>query len=121
MKNVEYQGASNNWVISGNFTKSGKPIMSNDPHLMNALPSCWHLSSMLWNDSEGKEHYIIGSSYPGAGAFLAARNENLTWSNTNLPEDTMDFFEERIEGDSYLYNGTWLPVTKRIEVIKVQG
>jgi len=37
---------SNNWVISGNHTESGKPLMGSDPHLDNGIPTAWHLAEM---------------------------------------------------------------------------
>ena len=43
------EGGSNNWAIHGKHTKSGKPILTCDPHLGNSVPSTWHLSTLTWD------------------------------------------------------------------------
>lgn len=43
-----FGGASNAWVIHGNHTKTGKPILSNDPHLENRMPSYWYITEMIY-------------------------------------------------------------------------
>ena len=114
-------GASNNWAISGNHTKSGKPILSNDPHLGNGIPSIWHICSFSWRDEEGRARYISGAAMPGVGMFVSAKNEKLAWALTILTGDQTDLYYEKIEGDKYLYDGEWKDLIKRKEIIEVKG
>lgn len=51
---------SDSWVIHGNFTSTGKPMLANDPHLATSLPSFWQLNELKW-----QEKFISGSSIPG--------------------------------------------------------
>ena len=46
------QAISNNWAVSGDHTKSGKPMLANDPHMMNMIPALWHLSEMKYQSPQ---------------------------------------------------------------------
>ena len=106
--------ASNNWVIGGSLTKSGKPILSNDPHLeINRLPSVWGeiiLSTPNW--------YAIGGSMPGVPGILTGRTKDLSWGVTYAFVDAYDsWMEDCLEG-KYLKEGKYIPFIQRKEVIK---
>jgi penicillin amidase len=110
---------SNNWAVSGTKTKSGKPILCNDPHLKLSLPSIWyemHLVSPHMN--------VYGATLPGSPAVIIGFNDSISWGVTNGGRDVRDWFRLKFKDDSYNeyeYNGQWLKTEKRVEHIKVRG
>jgi penicillin amidase len=109
------EGASNCWAVSGKHTKSGKPMLMNDPHLDPAMPSPFYLAELNINDE-----YIVGALLPGVPAFISARTKNIAYGVTSLNADLIDYFEEKIEGDKYLFKGKWEPLQIRDEVITIR-
>ncbi len=63
---------SNNWVIHGNYTATGKPMLANDPHLGTSLPSFWTLTELIWDDK-----FLIGASAPGIPLIGIGRSKNV--------------------------------------------
>lgn len=90
--------ASNNWVISGSRTKSGKPILANDPHLGLTAPSLFYLAHLSFTNGDGPQN-IIGGSLPGTPLMLVGRNDNLAWGLTTTGMDSQDIFVERLDPD----------------------
>ncbi len=108
--------ASNNWVISGNKTASGKPIVANDPHLeVNRLPNVWCEIAL---QSQGR--YIFGGSMPGFPGVLSGRGTDVAWGVTAGFVDACDsWIEQCKDGKYYREDGDqWLNFTERKEVIK---
>src|SRR5207237_8497419 len=68
---------SNNWVVDGTMTASGKPMLANDPHLGSRIPSTWYLAHVTAADFE-----IIGASLPGAPAVALGRNRRIAWGRS---------------------------------------
>ena len=110
--------ASNNWVISGRKTASGKPILANDPHLeVNRVPSVWCEIAMK---SQGR--FAIGGSIPGLPGVLAGRTTDLAWGATYAFLDAEDSWVERCkEGKYNREDEGWLPFRVRKEVIRRKG
>jgi len=79
--------ASNNWVIHGKHTKSGQPLVANDPHLNMGLPSPWTLNELYWGDN-----YLIGSSVAGIPGVGIGRNKNFAWAMTATLVDSSDLW-----------------------------
>lgn len=108
--------ASNNWVISGNRTKSGKPIMANDPHLQLMAPSIWilnHLSSPSFS--------AIGASFVGVPGIIIGHNNDISWSVTNVGADVQDLFiMDELNHTHYKHNNKIYEYTIRREIIKVK-
>tara|TARA_B100000315_G_scaffold260807_1_gene325633 strand:+ start:22788 stop:25217 length:2430 start_codon:yes stop_codon:yes gene_type:complete len=110
---------SNNWVISGSRTKSGKPILANDPHLGFNQPAVWyeiHLNGGRFNSS--------GVCFPGTPLVVLGQNETCAWGVTNFMTDDVDFYVETISPDdpnSYLYDGQWQKMDTRKETIQIKG
>ena len=77
---------SNNWVISGQHTQSGAPILANDPHLMLSIPSVW-IQVLL----KTPEFTVAGFALPGAPGIVLGRNEYLAWGFTNGMVDDSDY------------------------------
>ncbi len=97
---VEGAIGSNNWVVSGARSETGKPLLANDPHLGLQAPSIWyfaHVSTPRGN--------VVGGTLPGVPFIVLGRNDNVAWSLTTTYGDTQDLFVERIapgDPDSYL-------------------
>jgi len=103
--------ASNNWVVSGNKTKSGLPLLANDPHLeVNRIPGIWYEV-----DINNKLH---GATMPGIPAIIIGRNEHLSWGVTYAFMDAADFWIEEVKDQQYKYENDWHNFTLRKEVIK---
>lgn len=94
--------ASNNWAIHGNHTKTGKPLMTGDPHLTNQLPSHWYLLKMEYNGL-----IIAGSSMPGNPGFMMGATKDMTWTSTASRTDITDLYKEKLnaEGTQYFVDG----------------
>jgi penicillin amidase len=109
---------SNNWVVAGRRTVTGKPLLANDPHLFVQLPSIWyeiHLSA------PGID--VRGVALPFSPGVIIGHNDRIAWGITNLGGDTQDLFLERLseDGTAALHNGAWEPVALHREEIAVRG
>ena len=107
--------ASNNWVVAGNKTASGKPILANDPHLEgNRLPNVWCEVVLQIGD-----RYAMGGSMPGAPGVLIGRTNDVAWGATYTFMDSVDSWIERCQdGKYYREPDGWLPFRERRELIK---
>lgn len=110
---------SNNWVVSGEKTQSGLPLLANDPHLGLTTPSIWYLTRL---HDRTKNTNIVGVSFPGAPGVVLGRNDHISWGFTNTAPDIMDLFIEKlVDEDSYLTPEGPKAFVVREEVIKVRG
>ncbi|MFK5856346.1 MAG: penicillin acylase family protein, partial [Bacteroidota bacterium] len=106
--------ASNNWVISGKKTSSGKPLLANDPHLeINRLPAVWYEIAVQIG---GK--YAYSATMPGMPILLISRNNNLAWGATYSFMDATDSWVEQCKEGKYLKDDHWHSFNERIEVIE---
>jgi penicillin G amidase len=109
---------SNNWVVDGTLTASGKPLLANDPHLGTRLPSTWYLAHVSAGDFE-----VIGGTFPGTPAVALGRNRFIAWGATNVAADVEDLFRERLDagGTHAEFRGAQEPITVIPETIVVKG
>ena len=109
---------SNNWVVDGTLTATGKPMLANDPHLSAKTPSTWYLAHIVGGDFE-----VIGATLPGAPAVAIGRNRFIAWGETNLAADVEDLFRERLDstGTHAEFRGVQEPMTMIPETIGVKG
>ncbi len=106
--------ASNNWVIGGARTKSGQPILANDPHLeVNRLPNVW--SEIVLSSGD---RYLMGGTMPGAPGVLTGRTPDLAWGVTYAFVDAVDSWVENCKDGKYLKEDEWLDFNVRTETIK---
>ena len=113
------ESGSNNWVVAGGRSATGKPILANDPHLRLVAPSVWYLAHV---SAPGIN--VIGATLPGIPAVILGRNDRLAWGSTNTYGDVQDVFVERlVEGDPsrYLSPDGATQFEVREEVIRVRG
>ncbi|HEV2985103.1 MAG TPA: penicillin acylase family protein, partial [Vicinamibacterales bacterium] len=109
---------SNNWVVDGTRTASGKPLLANDPHLAAHVPSTWYLAHMSAPDFD-----VIGATVPGAPAVALGRNRSIAWGATNVAADVEDLYRERLDGagTAVEFQGAMTPVTIVPETIVIRG
>lgn len=109
---------SNNWAVSGTRTKTGYPILANDPHLTMSLPSIWYEIEL---SSPG--YQVYGASLPGAPAVVIGFNKNVAWGVTNTGADVLDAYaiEFNKEKTQYVYNGEWKPLQIQMDTIFVRN
>lgn len=109
---------SNNWVVDGTLTASGKPLLANDPHLGTRLPSTWYLAHMSAGDFD-----VIGATLPGAPAVALGRNRFVAWGATNVAADVEDLYRERLDasGRFAAFRGAQEPLTIVPETIVVKN
>ena len=111
--------ASNGWVIGGTRTRSGKPILANDMHLMLRQPGVWFLMAL-----HSPNHDVVGMTLPGAPHVIAGHSKAVAWGFTNVMMDDVDLFTERVDpADSSRYltpTGSEAFVTRK-ESLRVKG
>lgn len=114
----EWNG-SNNWVVSGDRTESGLPILSNDPHLSIASPSVWYQNHLRAGGMN-----VSGVIFAGAPGVIVGHNDHIAWGVTNTGPDVQDLYIEKINPDNpyqYLYNDQWIDAEVVQEDIAVKG
>ena len=112
-------GASNQWVVSGARTTSGRPLLANDTHMSVAIPSIWYQVHL-----DGGRYHVAGVSLPGVPGVLVGHNQRCAWGLTTAWQDAQDLFVERINPTNpaeYEFEGRWRPVQTVQEVIAVKG
>ncbi len=107
---------SNNWVLSGSRTTTGKPMLANDPHLRLQNPALWYIA-----DLQGPSYRAIGATIPGVPGVFLGRNDRVAWGATNVRPDVMDLFVLDLEGQSYRTPLGLVPLRLRQETIRVRG
>ncbi len=113
---------SNSWVVSGDLTESGKPLLSNDPHLGASLPSVWHQVGLRCRTVTSACAFdVTGFGFSGVPGVIIGHNQSVAWGFTNLTTDVADLYLEKVEGDQYWRDGALVPLDSRTETIKVAG
>lgn len=115
-QNLSLDAASNNWVISGAHTQSETPILANDPHLPNTLPSNFFILKVYLPDNT-----LSGSTYPGMPFVIIGSNKNVAWGITTENGDIVDVCEEKIDDDFYIYENKKYKLVETEEVIDIKG
>jgi penicillin G amidase len=128
LKNPVCEGCfagSNDWVVSGAHTATGKPLLSNDMHLAHNIPGIWYQADLEAPTANGELH-VSGVSLPGVPFIIVGHNDHLAWGFTNLGAEVQDVYIEhtRGNGDTMEYQSSdnaWHPVIHQQEVIHVKG
>ncbi len=110
---------SNNWVVAGSHTTTGKPLLANDPHLKLSAPALWYFARL-----EAPGIKVAGATLPGLPSVVLGQNEHIAWGFTNTGPDVQDLYLERIKPDDtnqYQTPEGWARFTDVKEVIKVKG
>ena len=115
---AEGLAASNNWVVSGKHTTSGKPLLANDPHLAPTAPAIWH---MVHLSAPGVR--VAGVTAPGLPGVIIGHNDRIAWGFTNVGPDVADVYLEKFDPNNpqrYLTPSGWQDAKIRHEEIKVR-
>src|SRR5437660_2198970 len=119
-KNDIRQGlGSNNWVVSGAHSATGKPLLANDTHLELSIPSIWyevHLTAPGWD--------VKGVTFPGAPMIIIGHNDHIAWGFTNNGADVQDLYIETFNPaspDEYRVKGAWTKAQVIDETIRIKG
>lgn len=113
----EHNG-SNNWVVSGDKTASGKPLLADDPHLGLTTPSIWYEMNL-----ESPEQNVTGVIFGGIPGIILGHNEDVAWGVTNVGPDVQDLYIETPNPDNpaeFRFDGKWERAAVRDEPIKVK-
>jgi penicillin amidase len=108
---------SNAWVVSGDLTASGKPLLANDPHMMPSMPGLWYQIGLHCTC----RFEVAGFSLSGIPGVVIGHNGRIAWGLTNLVPDVIDLYLEKVDGDRYFDGTTWRPLQGRQERIEVAG
>jgi penicillin amidase len=111
---------SNDWVVDGTRTASGKPLLANDPHLGISEPAIWYEVALRSPQTD-----VIGFSFPGTPGVIIGHNRDIAWGVTNVGADNADLYMETLDPSGhpgqYEYLGAWLPLATRQESVRVRG
>lgn len=113
---------SNNWVVSGKLTETGKPLLANDPHLGIQMPSIWYeIGLHCMPVSEKCPYDDRGFALPATPGIIIGHNANIAWGLTNVGWDTQDLYMITVNPDNdlqYKWNSEWRDMTVRNEEIR---
>jgi penicillin amidase len=116
---------SNNWVIGGEMTASGLPLLANDTHLSIQMPSIWYENGLHCEENRRSCPFdLIGYSFAGTPGVIIGHNDHHAWGVTNQAADTQDLFIERVNPDDpgqYEADGAWVDFETRTETLGVAG
>jgi penicillin amidase len=110
---------SNNWAVSGKKTKSGFPMLANDPHLSMKLPATWYIAEL-----KAPGYHCMGATLPGAPGIISGFNEKFSWGVTNGYPDVTDWFRVVFKDNSRKYywaDGQWKPTRIVVEKYAIRG
>ncbi|HEX8088222.1 MAG TPA: penicillin acylase family protein, partial [Blastocatellia bacterium] len=112
------RAASNNWVVSGEHSVSGKAMLANDPHLEPSAPSIWYMSHLT-----APAFHVAGVTLPGVPCILLGHNDRIAWGATNLGSDVQDVYIVTFDKQNprlYKTSRSWREASVRREYIKAR-
>ncbi len=113
---------SNNWVVSGAHTVSGKPLLSNDMHMRHEMPNLWYEAYLRCCKSGDNNFNVTGVTLPGYPYVVVGHNERIAWGFTNLGPTVEDAYVETFNSaGEYLTPDGWKQPERRREVIHIKG
>jgi penicillin amidase len=111
---------SNNWVVHGSRTASGRPLLANDTHLDLFLPSAWYTVGL-----HGGGFELAGESFAGLPGVVLGHNARVAWGITDLVPDIQDLYVETLDDAKaprrYLFRGEWRPLEVETHTVRVRG
>jgi penicillin G amidase len=110
---------SNNWVVAGAKTTTGKPLLANDPHLGIQNPSVWYEVHL-----EAPNLRLAGVTFVGVPGIVLGHNDRIAWGATNAEVDVQDLYVEKLNPANphqYEYQGKWVDGQVWREEIRLRG
>jgi penicillin G amidase len=106
---------SNNWVVAGSRSDTGRAMLANDPHLAIQMPALWYQVGLHCQPlSTDCPYDVAGFSFAGAPGVIIGHNSRIAWGFTNAGPDVQDLFIERLNPnnpDQYEVDGQWVDMT----------
>ncbi len=113
---------SNSWVVDGDHTSTGEPMLANDPHLGIGMPGVWMQMGLHCREiSAACPIDVAGFTFSGVPGVIIGHNADIAWGFTNLGPDVTDLYVERVTGDTWRHDGRDRPLTVRTETVEVAG
>ncbi|MDP2004073.1 MAG: penicillin acylase family protein [Rubrivivax sp.] len=118
---------SNNWVLAGHRSTTGRPLLANDPHLRLSTPALWYLARLVVDGPAAGQASglpVAGATLPGVPGVVLGQNSRIAWGYTNTAPDVQDLYLEQVDPqDSTRYRTPegWAPFETAAEVIRVKG
>ena len=111
---------SNSWVVSGDRTRSGEPLLANDPHLAPSMPGIWYQVGLHCRTvDEACPYDVAGFSFSGLPGVVVGHNAKVAWGVTTMYADVADLYLEKVTGDTYEVDGQQVPLETRQETFDV--
>jgi penicillin amidase len=107
---------SNSWVVAGEHTASGAPIVANDPHLSLMAPPVWYEMNL-----SAPATSVRGVTFPGVPFVVIGENDTGAWGFTNTGADVIDFYRYDTRDDEYRYEDEWRAFETEQRTIEVDG
>ncbi len=116
---------SNNWVIAGSHTATGKPFLADDMHLSEQMPAIWYEAGLHCSPVTPSCPYnVAGFSFAGIPGIIVGHNDRIAWGFTNVGPDVLDLYIEKINPanpNQYEVNGQWVDMQLVQETVNVAG
>jgi penicillin amidase len=113
---------SNSWVISGEHTKTGAPLLANDPHLSPAMPSVWYQVGLRCKKVTKQCPFdVTGFSFSGMPGVVIGHNQSIAWGLTNLGADVTDLVVEKLRDGKVVHDDGGEQIRTRKETVKIAG
>ncbi|MDT0441807.1 penicillin acylase family protein [Streptomyces johnsoniae] len=113
---------SNSWVVHGDNTTTGMPLLANDPHLAPSLPGVWYQMGLHCSEVSAECPFdVSGFTFSGMPGVVIGHNQDISWGLTNLGADVTDLRLEKLSDGNYLRDGEQIPYETRNETIEVAG
>lgn len=113
---------SNSWVVDGERSTTGQPLLANDPHLGVSMPGIWYQMGLHCRDvGDACPIDVSGYTFSGVPGVVIGHNQSIAWGFTNLGPDVTDFYLEQVTDGEYLRDGELEPLETRTETIEVAG
>ena len=115
---------SNSWVVSGEHSDTGDPLLANDPHLAPSMPGIWYQMGLHCNEvSDSCPFNVSGFTFSGTPGVVIGHNDRIAWGLTTMYSDVTDLYLERVddEAQTYVYGRRELPLEVRTEAFGVVG
>jgi penicillin amidase len=115
----ETPNGSNNWVVGGARTETGKPLLANDPHLGLDIPSIWYAAHLRLRDGSLD---VAGVTFPGIPGVIIGHTSEIAWGVTNFNPDVQDLYAEEFDaaGRRYRVGARWQDAEVRTERVLVR-
>ncbi len=113
---------SNSWVVDGEHSETGAPLLANDPHLGVSLPGIWMQMGLHCREITSECPLdVAGFTFSGVPGVIIGHNADIAWGFTNLGPDVTDLYLERITDSQWEQDGRLRPLVVREETIRVRG